>query len=246
MLKTNDGNIYRLRKPNPLMEAQGIPWEDSELVFYNLDGIGTLDIPRSEPGSANLEKIGEESMLRNQDGTPYQLEGNLKTFDTENVDQDLIHSVDQEAIELSGSPIFYYKVFIDESNYDDLYMESRNKIRVQDGIELYAQWEPVTPTNDMGVFGIDSPDEVTFNFNIRDFREKVGDDIPKVGALIYTPFDKNWWEIIQYNHGVEDGDFKLWGKYRFAVLARKYQESMTDEEPTRPKPNSSAQDIVIR
>ena len=197
--------------------------------------------------SANLESIGEEELaIKNPDGSLYEPGGDLKQFDPNNPDQDLIHAIDQELINLSGSPVYYYKVHIDENNYDDLYMESRNKIRAQHAVELYAHWIPISPTNDMGVYGLDSPDEMTFNFNVRVFRDETGDDLPQVGALIYTPFDKNWWELIQYNHGENESEFKLWGKYRFACLCRKYQESDTDVEPTRPEPNQAARDIIIR
>lgn len=247
MLKDREGRKLELRHPNPLMESQNRIWGEAEtLQSFNLEKIGVFVEPPAKEGGANLEKIGEELVIRNQDGTPYKLEGNLKLFDPKNVDQDLMHSIDAECIQLSGSPVFYYRIYIDQSNYDDLYQESRNKVRKQQGIELIAHWEPVTPQNDLGVFGIDSPDEVVFSFNIREFKDKTGNDLPVVGSLIYTPFDKNWWEIIQIGHGKEGGDFQIWGKYRFQVLARKYQESITDEEPTRPEPNQAARDIIIR
>lgn len=246
MLKSRNGREYRLTKPNPLTREMSEPWKEEELVLYNSEHVGSSFKREIGDGDANLDRIGEDLAIRNQDGSLYELKGDLRMFDPANPDQDLMHSIDQEDIELSGSPIYYYKVFIDDNNYDDLYMESRNKVRAQHAVELYAHWEPVTPTNDLGSFGIDSPDEVTFSFNIREFKEKTGDDLPDVGALIYTPFDKNWWEIIQYNHGGAGEGFKIWGKYRFAVLTRKYQESMTDVEPTRPEPSQGARDIIIR
>lgn len=252
MLKGKSGKEYKLPHPNPLMEGQEVP-EEEPAESYNFDNLGNEDPEELEPlseghsGDTNLDRIGEPlEVIRKQDGTPYILNGDMKIWDTENPDQDLMHSIDQENVELSGSPIYYYKVTIDEGNYDSLYMESRNKVRRQTGIELMANWEPVTPVNEMGSFGIDSPDEIVFNFNVREFREKVGEDLPTVGALIYTPFDKNWWEVIQYNHGAAGEDFHLWGKYRFAILARKYQESQTDQEPTRPEPNQAGRDITIR
>ena len=247
MLKTREGKDFQLSAPNPLAKNQGAPWTEEVLQSFNMEQVGDcikeIEAPK---GNANLEKIGDDMVLRKQDGTPLKLEGNLKLFDTKNVDQDLMHSIDQEVIELSGSPVFYYKVYIDQSNYDSLYGESRNKIRRQDGIELIAHWEPVTPTQDLQTFGIDSPDEVMFSFNIRQFKDITKDDLPINGALVYTPFDKNWWEIIQVNYGKDSEDFKIWGKYRFSVLARKYQESITDEEPTRPEPNKAARNIIIR
>lgn len=161
-------------------------------------------------------------MLRNTDGTPYQLAGSLQQFDPENQEFDLFNLWDQEIIGIGGIPVFYYEVMIQSNTIDPLYWEDRGKIFSNNPICLMAYYDPVPTQNAMEVFGIDSPDEIMLNFNYDDIIQKLGHP-PRIGSRIFTPHKRENWEVIQ-NFGEE---YKLWGQLRMQVMCKRFQESST-------------------
>jgi hypothetical protein len=164
-------------------------------------------------------------VIRNPNGTPYNVIGSLQQFDPENPEFDLLNLWDSEAIKQGGSPIFYYEVFIQANTVDPLYLEDRGKMWSPNPIQLWAIYDPVPSQNYMTTFGIDSPDEVMFEFNYKDALEAVGHP-PKVGSRIYTPHRREHWEIIQRG----DEQYHLWGQFRLQVMCRRFQESLTTGE----------------
>lgn len=164
------------------------------------------------------------------DGSSYSPGGRsaLESFRPDGVDQDLFDKLDQEQIDLGGSFIYYFKSYID-SNFDHVYMEDRNSIVTQEGYEIKATFEPVEPLQNLDVFGIDSPDEMIFNFNLTNFKNIVG-ELPKLKSLIYCKWDNTWWETIQVTVAQP---YNLWRKYRLQIITRKYQRSRTEQQPER-------------
>jgi hypothetical protein len=86
----------------------------------------------------------------------------------------------------------------------------------------------------MGVFGIDSPDELMFELNYQAVLKKLG-HVPRIGARIYTPHKRENWEVLQ----VATEAFKLWGTTRLQVMCKRFQESLTTQEGsvTQPQPD---------
>jgi len=103
-------------------------------------------------------------MLRNPDGTPYEL-GNLKLYDPNKPDYALMDQWDAEIIERSGSPIMYYEVFINVSSIDPLYREARDKLFSPNPVKLFATYEPIGSQFYQDEFGIGSPDDIVFTCN---------------------------------------------------------------------------------
>jgi hypothetical protein len=128
----------------------------------------------------------ETSLLKNPDGTPYKPTGSLEQFDPDNPERCLWNDWDAEIMKIYGSPVFYYEVFIQTGSLDKLYREDRGKIWSNNPITLYASYEPVAGQNYQSAFGIDSPDEVIFDFNYRDVVKRIGHP-PKIGSRIFTP-----------------------------------------------------------
>jgi hypothetical protein len=155
----------------------------------------------------------------NPDGTPYQLSGSLQQFDPENPEIDLFNTWDQEVIEIVGTPIYYYEVFIQSNTVDPLYMEDRGKLYSDKPICLYGFYNPIPSQNFMSTFGVDSPDELMFEFNYKDVLARLGHP-PKIGSRLFTPHRRENWKILQCN--VEE--FKLWGEMRLQVMCEKFQE----------------------
>jgi hypothetical protein len=164
-------------------------------------------------------------VIRNADGSPFQLSGTLQQFDPENPEHDLFNLWDQEVIEIGGSPLFYYEVFININNIDELYVESRDKLWSQHPICVHAYYDPIPSQNMMGAFGFDSPDEMMFEFNYRHVLNKIG-HAPKIGSRIFSPHKRENWVVIQ--RGVED--MKMWGELRLQVMCQRFQESLTTGE----------------
>ena len=88
----------------------------------------------------------------------------LSLFDRGSNDLELFNLVDEELIRLSGSKIYYYKSFIDES-YDKVYLESRNRIVSKTPIILWASFDPRAIEEEMSEFGLELTNDQTFVFN---------------------------------------------------------------------------------
>lgn len=163
--------------------------------------------------------------IQNPDGSSYQTTGTLQQFDPENPEHELFNVWDQEVIEIGGSPIMYHEVFINVNNIDELYVEARDKLWSEKPICLYGYYDPIPSQNAMGAFGIDSPDEMMFEFNYRHVLKTLGHP-PKIGARIFTPHKRENWVVKQRNVEV----FKLWGEIRLQVMCDRFQESLTTGE----------------
>jgi len=173
-------------------------------------------------------------MLKDCNGRPYKAAGKYQHFNPENPEHDLFNQWDEEAIRIGGSPIFYYEVFIQPGTTDPLYIEDRGKIYSNNPVQLYCYYEPTHSQNAMGVFGIDAPDELVFEFNYRSVLRSIGHP-PKIGSRLHTPHKREDWMIIQRNVG----EFKLWGELRLQLLCQRFQESVTTGEGrvTQKKPD---------
>lgn len=172
-------------------------------------------------------------MIRNPDGTPYRASGEYKHFNPTQPEHCLFNSLDQEAIEIGGSPIYYYEALLQQSTIDPLYLEDRGKLYSIHPITLYATYEPITAGNTISVFGIDAPDEMKFELNYRAVLKKLGHP-PKLDSRIYTPHKGEDWRIIHR----QVGEFKMWGEIRLILICKRFQESVTTGEGrvTEPKP----------
>lgn len=172
--------------------------------------------------------------LRNQDGTPYTLRGSVQQYDPLDRTHDLFNLWDQEAILRGGSPIFYHEVIIGQNMIDPLYNEARNKLFSNHPVQLWCTYEPIPSQNMLNNFGIDAPDEITFELNYRAVLRAVGHP-PKIGSRLFTPHLRENWEIIQRNLG----EFKLWGALRLELICRRFQENLVtgDGKVTQKQPD---------
>lgn len=178
--------------------------------------------------------------IRNQDGSSFRVSGSLQQFDPENVEHDLFNVWDQEVIEIGGSPLYYYDVFINMNTVDRLYMEDRGKIFSQTPICIYGYYDPVPSHGYQSMFGMISQDEIMFEFNYKHVLQQIG-HAPKVGARIYSPHKGENWMVTQRNVEV----FKLWGELRLQVMCERFTETLTTGEGrvSQPVPDFSVNDI---
>ena len=165
--------------------------------------------------------------MRNPDGTPYRAAGSNRQFDPVNNNREycLFNLWDEEAIEIGGSPILYYEVFINKGSIDPLYWEARDKIYSNIPVELFCTYEPVASENYQGAFGFDAPTDMVFEFNYRAVLQKLAHP-PRVGARLFTPHKSENWVVIQRNLG----EFKMWGELRLQLICQRWQETATTGE----------------
>ncbi len=163
--------------------------------------------------------------IKNPNGSTYTPSGSLSQYDPTSLEHDLFNLWDQEVIEIGGSPLEYYKLFININNIDELYVEARDKLYSPCPIILTGYYDPIPSSNMMGTFGIDSPDEIMFEFNYRHVLQMLG-EVPKIGCRIFSPHKNENWVIIQNSTQV----YKLWGELRLQVMCMRFQESLTTGE----------------
>lgn len=177
--------------------------------------------------------------IRNCNGTPYKLSGSLDMFDPNNPEHFLLNSFDSELVQIAGTPILYFEVFIQAQTIDPLYREDRGKLFSNNPISLNGYYEPIPSQNYMNMFGIDAPDEMQFQFNYRAVLKAIGHP-PKIGSRLYTPHKGENWVVIQRNVG----DFFLWGELRLTVIAQRFQESITTGEGRVTQSTTNAQKAI--
>jgi len=163
--------------------------------------------------------------ILNPDGSQYQVTSGIQAFDPENPEFDLFNSLDQEALNIGGAPVYYYEVLIQMQSVDQLYLEDRGKLWNPNPICFMSMYDPVPSQNQMTMFGMDSPDEILFEFNYQDVLKKVGHPL-RIGSRLYSAHRRENWVIIQDNAE----SFQLWGQLRLQVVAKRFQESLTTGE----------------
>lgn len=162
-------------------------------------------------------------MIKNQDGSAYKL-SELKAFDPNNMEKDLFNSIDAEAIELNGTPVYYYEVFIDFNSIDQLYHEARSKVWSPIPVTLYSMYDPIPNHMYMNSFGADSPDELMFEFNYQAVLDALGKP-PKIGSMIFTPHRNEYWVVKDRKLA----DWRNWHQIRLQLECGRFQNSLTTE-----------------
>jgi hypothetical protein len=157
--------------------------------------------------------------IYNCDGRPYRPTGSVQQFSDQLPEHQLFNQWDEEAIKWGGSPIFYYELFVNMNNIDPLYLETRTKIYSPQPVQLWCYYEPVPSQNFQTPFGIDSPDDMLFEFNYKATLDKLG-HVPKIGSRFFTPFLKENWVIIER----KTGEMKMYGVVRLQCLCQRFQE----------------------
>jgi hypothetical protein len=159
----------------------------------------------------------------------------LSLFDRTNPDINLFNLVDEENIRLSGSKIDYYKFIVSKSNYDEVYMEQRNKPISRSVILVYGHYDPKIIEEPLNQFGIQITSDQLFTFNKSYLDKKLGRS-PIVGDIIQPHFQNVRYEIFE----VQEDSFEAYGVYHYICTAKVLRDS--SDIQTMPK-NDVADDI---
>lgn len=155
----------------------------------------------------------------------------LSLFDKNNPDINLFNLIDEENIRLSGSKINYYK-FIPSREYDEVYMEQKNKPISRDPILLYGHYDPKIVEEPIAQFGIQLTSDQVFTFNKSYIEKKIG-RCPMAGDVIQPHFQVIRYEIFE----VQEDSFESYGVYHYICTAKVLRD--TDNIQTLPRTNVS-------
>ena len=159
-------------------------------------------------------------------------ESDLNLFDPENPDINLFNLVDDEIIKLSGPKLFFYKYHRIE-DYDDVYMEARNKPIAKEPITVYGHYEPKVLEENLSQFGIELTNDQIFIFNKNYIEQRLrGEIIP--GDVIKPKFQNQKYEIFE----VQEDGFQIYGVYHMICIAKLLRDEVeVVNEPYTKKTN---------
>jgi hypothetical protein len=163
--------------------------------------------------------------LRKPDGTEYVASGCRQQFNPDAPEHQLFNFWDEEAIEIGGSPLFYYEIFIPTAKIDRLYLECRAKLFNNFPVTLYCTYDPQPQTKTRGPFGWDSMQDYTFELNYKHTLKLLGHP-PKIGSRLYTPHLGEDWVLVN----TKTSEYKMWGNVRLQLICQRFQENLTTGE----------------
>jgi len=151
----------------------------------------------------------------------------LNLFDPDNPDINLFNLIDEELVRLSGSKILFYKYMQSQSNYDEVYMEERNKPISSEPILVYGHYEPKVLEENLTQFGIELTNDQIFVFNKSYIEQRLGRTIIP-GDIVQPKFQNQKYEVFQ----VQEDSFEIYGVYHLACSAKILRDS--DDVQTTP------------
>jgi len=146
--------------------------------------------------------------------------GLLNFFDPTNADINLFNVVDDELIKISGSEILYYAYLQGESQYDEVYMEARNKPVSKEPVLVYGHYEPKVLEENLSQFGIELTNDQIFIFNKTYMEQRIVGHL-KPGDVLQPRFQNQRYEIIE----VQEDSFEIYGVYHLVCAAKLLRDS---------------------
>ena len=143
----------------------------------------------------------------------------LSLYDKNNPDINLFNMLDEENIRLSGSKIKVYKLLRD-SNYDDVYMEGRNKVISKKPVMLWGHYTAEVLEEVLGQFGIELTDDQLFNFNLSYSEAKLGRRLMP-GDILEPEFQNRKYEVFE----VQEEAFDIYGVYHLVCHSKLLRDS---------------------
>lgn len=138
----------------------------------------------------------------------------LSLFDQDNPDMNLFNLVDDEMIRLAGSKFYLYK-FFESEDYDEVYMEQKNKMVSRTPITVHGHYDPISMSEELTQFGIQMENDQVFTFNKSYIESKLGRSVIP-GDIIKPMFQEQKYEIFEV---VEDS-FEAYGVYHLVCSAK--------------------------
>ena len=153
-------------------------------------------------------------------------DGQLNFFDPTNPDINLFNLVDDEMIKISGSEILYYEYVQGDAQFDEVYMEARNKPLSKQPVLVYGHYEPKVLEENLSQFGIELTNDQLFVFNKTYMEQRIRGHL-KPGDVLKPKFQNQKYEVIE----VQEDSFEIYGVYHLVCSAKLLRDS-TDVQDT--------------
>ena len=148
------------------------------------------------------------------------IDSELNLFDPDNPDITLFNFVDDELIRLSGSKLLYYKYNQVDQDFDEVYMEARNKPVSREPVLVYGHYEPTVLEENLNQFGIELTNDQLFIFN-KSYIERRLNRAPISGDIIEPKFQKQKYELFE----IQQDSFEAYGVYHYVCSAKLLRDS---------------------
>ena len=146
--------------------------------------------------------------------------GELNFFDPANPDINLFNLVDDEMIKISGSEILYYQYVQGDDQYDEVYMEARNKPLAKEPVLIYGHYEPKVLEENLTQFGIELTNDQIFVFNKTYLEQRIRGHL-KPGDVLQPKFQNQKYELIE----VQEDSFEIYGVFHLICAAKLLRDS---------------------
>ena len=146
--------------------------------------------------------------------------GELNFFDPANPDINLFNLIDDEMIKISGSEILYYQYVQGEEQYDEVYMEARNKPLAKEPVLIYGHYEPKVLEENLTQFGIELTNDQIFVFNKTYLEQRIRGHL-KPGDVLQPKFQNQKYELIE----VQEDSFEIYGVFHLICAAKLLRDS---------------------
>ena len=138
----------------------------------------------------------------------------LSFYDPTNPDVNLFNLIDDELIRISGSPLQYFKSFVNQ-NVDDVYLEATSKVISSEPLLVHGHYEPSIVEEVLSNFGIELTNDQLFVFN-KSYIEAKLTRMPEIGDQIQPQFQNQKYEITE----VQEDSFEMYGVYHVVCTAK--------------------------
>lgn len=139
----------------------------------------------------------------------------LSLFDRDNPDINLFNLIDDEIIKIAGSELLYYKYYRSEKDWDEVYMEDKNKTITSQPIIVHGHYEPKALEKPLSEFGIELTNDQIFIFNKSYITQELHRE-PIEHDIIKPQFQNQRYEISE----VQEDSFEIYGVYHITCTAR--------------------------
>lgn len=146
----------------------------------------------------------------------------LNLFNPDSEDIQLFNIIDDEIIKLSGSKLLYFKSY-GETDFDEVYMESRNKTITDKPIIVYGSYDLKPVEENLTQFGLTLSNDQVFVFNKLYITQKLG-RVPKEKDIIQTPTQNLKFEVFE----VQEDSFEIYGVFHINCAARLLRDIETN------------------
>lgn len=144
----------------------------------------------------------------------------LGLYDPTNPDITLFNLMDDEIIKLGGSKFYYFKYYNQGNQFDEVYMEERNKAIAKEPVVMFGHYDPKIVEEALTQFGLGLDNDQIFTFN-KSYADRKLTRSPIPGDIIKPFFQNQRYELFEVN----EDSFQVYGVYHYRCVAKLLRDS---------------------